>query len=280
MQAQINGNEIFYTIHGQGRPMLLMHGGSGLDHTYFRPWLDSLGDRVELIYYDQLGHGRSTRPENYEGIGLDTWADEADALRASLGYDRIILCGHSFGGFIAQEYALRHGDHLAGLILCDTAPALNYPEVIIGNAQSRGTPEQVQTVVVGLSNPSALSDDALWRQTWRTILPLYFHKYDPEVGNAMDEKTSYSGKAFSHGFDKCLPTFNVLDRLGEITTPTLILGGQDDWITPPAYSAERLHKGLPHSKLVIFENSGHFPFIEENDKFVAAVSDWLASLPV
>ncbi|TMC88780.1 MAG: alpha/beta fold hydrolase [Chloroflexi bacterium] len=124
MQALINGNEIFYTIHGQGRPMLLMHGGSGLDHTYFRPWLDSLGDRVELIYYDQLGHGRSTRPENYEGIGLDTWADEADALRASLGYDRIILFGHSFGGFIAQEYALRHGDHLAGLILCDTAPAL------------------------------------------------------------------------------------------------------------------------------------------------------------
>jgi proline iminopeptidase len=279
MQAQINGNEVFYTTHGQGRPMLLMHGGSGLDHTYFRPWLDSLGDRVELIYYDQLGNGRSTRPDSYEGIGLDTWADEADALRASLGHDRIILFGHSFGGFIAQKYALRHGDHLAGLILCDTAPALNYPEVIIGNAQARGTPEQVEMVVGGLSNPAALSDDALWRQAWRTILPLYFHNYDPKVGDAMDEKTSYSGMGFSHGFEKCLPTFNVLDRLGEISAPTLILGGQDDWITPPAYSAERLHAGLPHSKMVIFENSGHFPFIEENDKFLAAVRDWLASLP-
>ena len=52
MQAQINGNEVFYASIGQGRPMLLMHGGSGLDHTYFRPWLDTLSDQVQLIYYD------------------------------------------------------------------------------------------------------------------------------------------------------------------------------------------------------------------------------------
>ena len=119
MQTQINGNEVFYTTNGQGRPMLLMHGGSGLDHTYFRPWLDTLSDQVQLIYYDQLGQGRSTRPQSYEGISMDTWADEADALRASLGFDRIILFGHSFGGFIAQEYALRHGEYLDGLVLCE-----------------------------------------------------------------------------------------------------------------------------------------------------------------
>ncbi|GAC1349241.1 MAG: hypothetical protein NVS4B9_31940 [Ktedonobacteraceae bacterium] len=131
MQAQINGNEVFYTIHGQGRPMLLMHGGSGLDHTQFRPWLDTLGDRVQLIYYDQLGQGRTSRPQNYEDIGINTWADEADALRNFLGHDKIILFGFSFGGFIAQEYALRHGAHLDGLILCDTAPALDYPDIIM-----------------------------------------------------------------------------------------------------------------------------------------------------
>ena len=279
MYAQINGSETFYTIHGQGRPMLLLHGGPGLDHTYFRPWLDPLGDHAQLIYYDQLGMGRSSRPENYEGIGIDTWAHEADALRHSLGLDRIVLLGHSFGGFIAQEYALRYGDHLAGLILCDTAPILNYPEVIVGNAQARGTSEQVQAVVGGLSNPAAFADDTLWRQAWRTILPLYFHQYDPKVGEAMDEQTHYSGGAFSHGFSRCLPTFNVLDRLGEISTPTLVLGGQDDWIAPPALSAERLHRGIPGSKLVIFEESGHFPFIEQQDQFVSVISDWMAHLP-
>ncbi len=251
MQTQINGNEVYYTTNGQGRPMLLMHGGSGLDHTYFRPWLDTLSDQVQLIYYDQLGQGRSTRPQSYEGISMGTWADEADALRASLGHERIILLGHSFGGFIAQEYALRHGDHLEGLILCDTAPVLDYQDVIMANAQSRGTPEQVQAVIAGLSAPVA--DDASFQQLLTTILPLYFNTYDPEVGKQMDDAIQYSAQGFN-------------------------MAGRHDWITPPAQGAERLHAGLPNAKLVIFEESGHFPFIEEHDKFVHAVRDWLNSL--
>jgi proline iminopeptidase len=259
--------------------MLLMHGGSGLDHTYFRPWLDELGNRTHLIYYDQLGNGRSARPQSYEGIGFDTWADEADALRASLGYDRIILLGHSVGGFIALEYALRHAEHLDGLILCDTAPVLDYMDVVMSNAQARGTSEQVQAVIGGMSNPAALAEDNAWRGAWMTILPLYFHNYNPQVGAAMDEMTRYSGGAFSHAFSRCLPVYNVLDRLSEIHVPTLILVGQDDWITPPAQSAERIHTAIPNSKLVIFEGSGHFPFIEEHDTFVKVVNEWLTHLP-
>jgi proline iminopeptidase len=108
---------------------------------------------------------------------------------------------------------------------------------------------------------------------------LYFHKYDPQVGTAIDENTLYSAAAYSHAFSKCLPTFNMLDRLGEITTPTLVLGGRYDWITPPAQGSERIHSGIPNSKLVIFENSGHFCYIEEHDKFVKVVSDWIARLP-
>ncbi len=276
MQAQINGNQVYYTTIGEGRPMLLMHGGSGLDHTYFRPWLDSLNEQVQLIYYDQLGQGRSTRPESYEGISMSTWADEADALRASLGFDRMILLGHSFGGFIAQEYALRHGDHLEGLILSDTAPVLDYQDVIMANAQSRGTAEQVQAVIAGLSAPVA--DDASFRQLWTTILPLYFNTYDPEVGKHMDGATQYSAQGFNQGMGVCLPTFNVLNRLDEIKVPTLVMTGRHDWITPPAQAAERIHAQLPNSRLVVFEESGHFPFIEEHDKFVTTVKNWVNSL--
>lgn len=256
--------------------MLLMHGGSGLDHTYFHPWLDPLSNEVQLIYYDQLGQGRSTRPESYEGISMSTWADEADALRASLGFDRIILLGHSFGGFIAQEYALRHGDHLDGLILCDTAPVLDYQDVIMANAQSRGTAEQVQAVIAGLSAPVA--DDDSFRQLWTTILPLYFNNYDPEVGKQMDEATQYSAQGFNQGMGVCLPTFNVLSRLNEIKAPTLVLAGRHDWITPPAQAAERIHAQIPNAKLVVFEDSGHFPFIEENKGFLTTVHNWLQSL--
>jgi proline iminopeptidase len=277
MLAKIDDAELFYTVHGQGRPMLLLHGGLGLDHTYFRPWLDALGSDVRLIFYDQRGNGRSTRPTSFEGLSHATWVADAEALGASLGHQRIILFGHSYGGFLAQEYALRYGDHLAGLILCATAPALDYPEVIIANARSRGTPEQVQAVLSGLSRPEAFAGDDAWRQLWQTILPLYFKRYDPQVAAGLDEQTRYCGAAFSYSFSRCLPTFNVLERLGEIPTPTLVIAGRDDWIFPPA-QAERIHAALPDSQLIIFDDSGHFPFIEERDKFLAVLANWLAGL--
>src|SRR4051794_5275320 len=112
MLAQVNGTELYYTTHGHGRPLLVMHGGLGLDHAYFRPWLDALGDVSELIYYDHRGNGKSARPTDWSGVTHATWADDADALREQLGHERITLYGHSYGGFLALEYALRHADHL------------------------------------------------------------------------------------------------------------------------------------------------------------------------
>jgi proline iminopeptidase len=276
MEAQINDHKVFYTIEGQGRPMLFMHGGPGLDHTHFRPWLDVLGTKAQLIYYDQFGQGRSSRPQSFEGVGFDTWSDEADGLRQFLGHDKIILFGFSFGGFIAQDYALRYGEHLDGLILCDTAPVVDYPDVMMANAQARSTPEQWQMAAQVLSQPIATDEDM--RRNWMTVLPLYFNHYDPAIGDAMDKTTQYSAGASNQGMGVCLPTFNTLNRLSEIHVPTLILTGRYDWITPPLQGAQRLHDGISDSQQVIFEDSGHFPFIEEHDKFVSVVDEWLNKL--
>src|SRR5437016_4873387 len=124
LRAAVNGTELFYALHGDGRPLVTLHGGLGLDHTYFRPWLDALGDAAQLVYYDQRGHGRSQRPP-LDHVGHDTWAADAEELRAHLGHERIVLFGHSYGGYLAQEYALAFGERLAGLILCSTAPAFD-----------------------------------------------------------------------------------------------------------------------------------------------------------
>ncbi len=140
--------------------MLLMHGGLGYDHTYFRPWLDVLGERTELIYYDHRGNGRSSRPESWEGITHETWAQDADALREHLGHERVLLFGHSYGGFLAQEYALRYPERLEGLILCSTAPVFDYPEVAMANAAARTTAAQFQALTEALSAP-VRDDDAL-----------------------------------------------------------------------------------------------------------------------
>jgi proline iminopeptidase len=197
-------------------------------------------------------------------------------LRAQLGHEQIILYGHSYGGFLALEYALRHGEHLAGLILSCTAPVLDYPEVILANAERRGSPEIMQTVMTGLGDPT--DSDEGYRALMGAIMPLYFKRYDPEIARQIDAVSTYSGGAFRHSFTACIPNYNVLDRLSEISTPTLILSGREDWITPPAQGGERLHAGLPNSELVIFEESGHFPFIDEPQRFNAVVKDWVRGL--
>lgn len=275
MFAEVNGARLFYTTHGEGPPVLVMHGGMGYDHAYLRPWLDGLGRHASLIYYDQRGNGRSTRPDDWETVDHATWAADADALREHFGFDQIILFGHSYGSFLAQEYALRYGNRLAGLILSNTAPALDYVDVALANARRRGTPEQLQALMTALSGPVA--DDATLGELVRTFLPLYFHQVRPDLADVMQE-TQYDAGAFNRSFFGCLPVFNTLSRLCEIAAPTLLLAGADDWLMPPAYGVERMHREMPRSQVVVFEQSGHFPFVEETDRFTSVVSDWLNTL--
>ena len=113
-------------------------------------------------------------------------------------------------------------------------------------------------------------DDEDWRNIWTTIVPMYYKDYDPEVGQATDAATHYSGAAWNIA-GPLLPTFNTLDNLANISVPTLALTGRHDFITPPSPGAERIQSLIPNSELAVFENSGHFPFSEEEDLFFEKV---------
>jgi proline iminopeptidase len=164
------------------------------------------------------------------------------------------------------------------LILCCTAPVLDYPEVIRANAEARGTSEQVSRVSRILQGEPAPSDSAL-KETATAIMPLFFKHFDAEQAKAIVENTHFSAAGSNHAFATCIPSYNVLPRLSEITVPTLVLAGRDDWITPPREGAERIHAALPNSEIVIFEDSGHFPFIEEQARFLTIVREFIERLP-
>jgi len=275
VQVVVGRHLIYCQPVGRGRPMFVVHGGPGLDHTYLRPWLDPLSVETRVVYSDLLGCGKSERVP-LEG-GMELWAEGIEQLRVALGVDRMVLLGHSFGGYVAQEYAVRHPDRLDGLVLCSTAPAFDYVEAAMANAAARGTPEQLAALQSGLGSPP--KDDQAFRRSWNTILPLYFAKYRPQIGAAMDARTSYSAAAFAFGMGKCLPSWSVVERLGKVRAPTLVLSGRHDWITPASHAGDRLCAGIQGARHVIFEESGHFPFIEEQPAFLAAVRGWLTSLP-
>jgi proline iminopeptidase len=250
-----------------------MHGGLGFDHSYFRPSHDKLAERgYKVIFYDHRGNGRSERPADWSGITHETWADDADALREYFGYEKISLLGQSYGGVLAQEYALRHQEHLDALILACTLPAMDYPEVIEANARARGTDEEVEEFLGALANPS--DDDDEVRELFSKYFKWYWHKPDEHDLATGLARVQFSGPAFYHSFTACMPKYNVVDRLHEIQVPTLVVAGRHDWITPPE-QAERIASRIPGAETFIFENSGHMPHDEEPELYQHVVGGWL-----
>jgi proline iminopeptidase len=267
--VHLNQTDLFYVEVGNGFPCLVMHGGLGLDHTHMHPALDSLGDVFRLIYYDHRGNGRSGRPP-LETLTFDQFCADADALRQHLGFEKVAVIGSSMGGIIVLQYALRYPERLSYLILMDTAAVFDYGDEVAANIERKGPSEEIRAAQAA---PPPTNDEAT-RDSILTLAPLYFHVSSAELIDRVWGKTIYSHSAYSRN-GALLKEHNVRPRLAEIRIPTLVITGDDDFITPPS-AHEVIHQGIPGSELMILENSGHFPHIETPDAFFTSVRGWLS----
>ncbi len=266
--AEINGARLFYTTVGSGDPCLTMHGGLGLDHTHLHPWLDPLGDRLRLVFYDHRGNGRSERTAP-ETLTFEQFSADAEALRQQLGLGKVVLLGHSYGGFIALDFALRYPESISRLILISTAPAVDYWPEIRENMRRRGaTAEMIESFESG-----DWTTDAELEAHVDLVGHLNFAAANEKLSSDVLRHTIYSAYARSAAFD-LLQTYNATPRLGEISVPTLVIVGREDVFTPMS-QAERLHRDIAGSELVVIENAGHFNYVEQPASFFAAVRSWL-----
>jgi len=280
--AKVNGAEIFFDIEGAGLVpdgevmkqrdvCFVLHGGPCMDHTYFKPWLSPLAEDMQLIYVDHRGTGRSDHNVDYTTCTIEQMADDIEALRQLLGLGRVHVMGNSFGGMWAQTYALRHPESVDKLLLITTSPSYGFYELAKAAAAQKGTPEQI-AAVPELFEGRVSTDEQLgpW---WRTMNPLYYHAWDDKYASGM-ERGKPNASLMSHMWKDVMPSFDVRDRLGDISAPTLVMGGRHDWVTPYPES-ELIAASIPNSELVIFEESGHLPFVEEQDRFTSIVRTFL-----
>ncbi|MHA1931826.1 MAG: alpha/beta fold hydrolase, partial [Promethearchaeota archaeon] len=272
--AKIDDTELYYETCGTGTPFLVMHGGLGIDHSYFRPSFDRLGDIFQLIYYDHRGHGQSKKVL-VDSMTYEQLADDANNLREELGHEKLGVIGHSAGGFVALHYALRHQKHLSYLILLDTAPAFDHMEEIMTIVQKRNpTPD----VMAAFNAPTADSEKELKDQLL-TMHSLYFYEYTSELEKKMTniiDKMIVKPELMKRS-DELLSTYNVSSELTKIKVPTLILVGRDDFVCPPS-QAERMHRNIPNSEKIIIEKCGHYPFVETPDDFFREVGEWFKKI--
>lgn len=266
--AHVNGTELFHLEVGKGLPCLVMHGGLGVDHSQFREGLDPLGDALRLVYYDHRGNGRSGRPP-IETLTLAQLAADADALRAHFGLEKVAVLGHSYGGCVALQYALRYPRRLSHLFLVGTTAAWDYTDEIIAELLRRAASAEVLTAFLDV----AVDDAEFARGQKLVAASLGFNAFDRERAERLFSSTVWSAAACARSRE-LMADCNVVPRLGEIEAPTLILAGRHDFFCPPS-QAVRMHRGIRGSEMVVFERSGHYPFVEEAEAFRDAVRGWL-----
>lgn len=259
-------------VIGSGPPVVVVHGGLGIDHRYLRPWLDPLARNNTLMYADLRGHGASSGADMLAESTHADLCDDLERLRQSRAITRMTLFGHSYGGFLALEYALRFPQHVAGLVLCATSASLAHAAVAMENAKARASSDSYAALQEIFSAP--VGSDARLRELWHLITPIYFsaRAADPARHFAT---TTFTAAGYNRAAFGLLPTYDVRSRLHEIDVPTLVVSGSDDWLMPPSLAGDQLASSMPNAQHVVLDGAGHYPFIEENDAFVAATSPWL-----
>ncbi|MDH3272317.1 MAG: alpha/beta hydrolase [Gemmatimonadota bacterium] len=270
---------LFYEIVGSGEPIIVIHGGPGLDHAYLRPGLDALAARNTLVYYDQRGTGRSSAELTESVIDFDAFVDDVDALRQALGYERVSVLGHSFGTLIALEYARRYPDRSRALILMNPVePGSRHAEETARRLAER-TPADVTaemgeiraTEAFAARDPATLS--RFYRLAFRRIVR------DATVIDLLSldlaSTTARQGQDVARLLGTSLGTVEWWDRLTAIGTPTLIIAGRHD--APPLAMGRELAEALPMGTFEALD-SGHFPYVEDRPGLLSAVSSFFATL--
>ncbi len=284
MYIEVNGARLFVDVDGAQsvpsgttmveRPVLfVLHGGPGADHSYFKPWLDPLADFVQLVYVDHRGNGRSERTGS-STYTIAQMADDLEALRQLLGYGRIQMLGHSFGGMVALTYAVRHPENLEALIPCTTAASYEFRAEAWEIAAGVATPEQMEKLprlFDGVIETEAEHDE--W---WRVCLPLYFHHADDSICAEILGREHAQLEVVNYMMAAEIPKYDVAPQLADIPAPTLTISGRHDWVTPVS-QGEAIAKGIPSARLEVFEDSGHFPFIEEHERFLQVLGAFVTS---
>jgi proline iminopeptidase len=275
-KMSIRGISLNVEVFGHGYPLVLMHGGPGLDYQTLLD-LKPLADQFTLVFYDHRCNGRSEGAE-VTSMTIENLTADADALREKLGFEKWAVLGHSFGGNVALEYALRYPHRLSSLVLMDTGGDQwwvnhNAPDILAKRGYRASTVEAARRFYNGQISPNEFipvfmkfSNAYNYRNSLlemvKGILSGHMPKFQPT--------------ALIFGYGQVLQGWTVMSRLGEIQVPTLILAGRYDFLFPTEHQVQ-LASGIPNAHLEVIECAGHNPHMEQPVAVQRLIRDFLAA---
>jgi proline-specific peptidase len=257
-----------------GVPLLTVHGGPGICHDCLEP-LTALADEREVVFYDQFGCGRSDRADDPSEYTVELFVDELASVRAALDLDRVHLYAHSYGGPLALEYLLTQPEGVVSFTISNSFAST--PALAEGWQQRLDelSPEAARALRASTPDPDEYGA-ALGEFMGRFVLPFA----PPEPLLRSQRNSGAEVYARMHGSSWFVPDgqwsrWDALDRLAEITVPTLVIGGQRDQCVPAL--SEAIANGLPNSTLVVLD-SAHLPFYEVPERYLSLIAGFMARI--
>lgn len=269
-RTEAGGRPVAYHVIGGGAatPLLLINGGPGFDHRFHHlsPAWEQLARQRQVIFFDQPGTGQSWQVGLDDPITIEDVLDSIDAVRRATGAEKVALLGHSWGGYLALDYALRHPERVERIVLANSiAPKVSATAFLFGAL----FPDiAVQRRGLRAENPADVDK--------YSHLTLAMSFYSPEtrdrVLSALERPVAYNRRLEILWTEA--ESRDLTEKLREIAVPVLILTGRFDANVAPR-TAWLIHELMAGSQYVVFEKSGHFPMIEEPDRFARVVDAFL-----
>jgi proline-specific peptidase len=286
-----HGVLIYYTTVGRGAPLLVVHGGPGASHDYLLPYLLPLARTNKLVFIDERGSGRSEKLEDVKQYTVENMVSDVEAVRVGLGLGKFSLLGHSYGGVLAQAYALKYPEHLSHLVLASTFASTKEMNQVLAKIKSQ-MPANKLALTNALERAGLFGKGAAWErgrypETYATLAwgDGYFPKlygarpdpnYDPQAQDTSTAWDLYREMWGSRGefvIDGNLASVEYLDKLPAIKVPTLILVGDHDECDPSM--SKEMNAKIKGSKLVILPNSGHMAFVDQPNLWNKTVAEFV-----
>jgi proline iminopeptidase len=276
-----SGARIYYKTLGRGIPLLLLHGGPGADHSDFLPAFTPLARRCQLVLIDERGSGRSERLKDPKGYTLNHMVKDIECVRQQLKLPQLVVLGHSFGGILAQAYAVRHPRRVLGLVLAGTGSSARCIDRDFRNLRMR-LPARLRARLERQERAGIFQADGAYKKGYAAAsaqaLATYMYAKAPpprhrQAGLGMEVLREMWVRRSDFHIDGNLKGFDFTQSLSRVKAPSLVVIGDRDLVTTATADVSRAP--LPRATLVVMAECAHMMFIDQTIRFNRLLEDFL-----
>jgi proline iminopeptidase len=285
----VNGAKLWVVTFGHGDPLIFIPGGPGGTHVGLRSF-DPLSNNFTLIYFDAFGRGKSDTAKDVKEYTLERDIEDIEGLRKALHYDKINVLGHSYGGVVAQGYAIKYPDHVKHLILANS-----FHSFVMWQENDDNSNHEIKTnypevwdTLMKIREQGYVSSDELHQEIYGRVPYGFLYAYNPDhfirrgkptgkpYPNPNNAKLYYQmvGKDGDFIVGSDIGNFDYRKELKNLKMPVLIVGGRFDRVAVP-WMMVKFKEYCPQAQFVIFEHSGHNPQVEEPEKEFPVITEFL-----